>query len=136
MATFQKFDCFVQDLGSKVHALGSDSLFVALTNVSPVTTNTVLANISDLATGGGYTAGGVQVPGTTFSQAAGVATLVGDDVIFSASTGFGPFRYAVLYNAAALGKNLIGWWDYGTSISLTAGQAFTVEFGDAILTLS
>jgi hypothetical protein len=55
--------------------------------------------------------------------------VLGDPPTWTASgAGFGPFRYAVLYNDTAASKGLIGWWDYGSSISLSAGDTFTVDF--------
>jgi hypothetical protein len=36
MATFQKFNAFVENLAEKVHNLGSDTLKVMLTNTAPV----------------------------------------------------------------------------------------------------
>jgi len=36
----------------------------------------------------------------------------------------GPFRYAILYNST---NNIpIGYWDYGSSISVLAAETFTV----------
>lgn len=125
MAAFNRFNCFTEDLSKKLHNLATDSLKVYLTNTAPVVTNTVYNTPADLATGGGYTAGGAAATITSCAQTAGVTKLVLADVIFTATTGFGPFRYAVLYNDTAVGKNLIGWWDNATPTSLGAGEVFT-----------
>ena len=135
MASFQKFNQFVADVGDKVHNLNSDSLLVYLTNTAPVATNTVYNTPADLASGGGYTAGGTVVGSTAYSQSSGLASLTGSNVVFTATTGFGPFRYAVLYNNTAASKQLIGWWDYGSAVTLAASETFTVAFGATILTL-
>lgn len=58
MATFNKFNAFVQDLTRKVHNLNSDTLKILLTNVAPVATNAVKADLTEIAAGNGYTAGG------------------------------------------------------------------------------
>ncbi len=134
MATFNKFNCFVGDVGLKLHNLNTDSLKVYLTDTLPVAGNTVYNTPADLATAGGYTAGGAAV-GNGYSQAGGIGTLTGVDIVFTATTGFGPFRYAVLYNNTAAGKNLIGWWDYGSEVTLGALETFTWDVGASILTL-
>lgn len=136
MAAFQKFNVFVQDVGRKVHNLNADVLKVMLTNTAPVATNTVLANLTDLATAGGYTAGGTASAGTAYSQTAGTATLSGGNVVITATGAVGPFRYAALYNSTAAGGPLIGWYDYGSSISLATGDTFTVDLSATILTLA
>lgn len=135
MASFNKFNCFVGDVGLKLHNLNTDTLEVYLTNTAPVATNTVYNTPADLTTGGGYTAGGASVT-NAYSQTGGVGTLTGSNVVFTATTGFGPFRYAVLYNNTAVAKNLIGWWDYGSAVTLGASETFTVAFGANILTLT
>ncbi len=133
-ATFNKFDCFIGDVGLKLHNLNTDTLKVYLTNTAPVAGNTVYNTPADLSTAGGYTAGGSNVT-NTYSQTAGLGTLGGTDIVFTATTGFGPFRYAVLYNNTAAAKNLIGWWDYGSGVTLGALETFTVDFGASVLTL-
>ena len=109
-----------------------------LTNSAPVNTNTVKADLTDISAGNGYTAGGTAVTITTSAQTAGLYKLVGDDVVFTASGGsIGPFRYAVLYNDTATNDELIGWWDYSSSITLLAGETLTVDLdaSNGILTI-
>lgn len=50
------------------------------------------------------------------------------DVVFTASGSMGPFRYAILYDDTLTGDPLIGYWDYGSSITLASGETFTVDF--------
>ncbi len=125
---FNKFNGFTEDLAKKVHNLGSDSLKVYLTNTAPVATNTVYNTPADLATGGGYTAGGAAPTITSCVQTSGTVKLILADLTFTATTGFGPFRYAVLYNDTAGSKQLIGWYDYGSAVTLGALETFTVDF--------
>ena len=129
MATFNKFNSFVEALAEKVHNLGSDVIKVMLTNSAPLATNTIKANLTEIGAGNGYTAGGATVTVASSSQTSGTYKLVLNDVTFTASGGsIGPFRYAVLYNDTAASDELIGWYDYGSSISLLAGESLTVDF--------
>lgn len=126
MAAYVKYQCFVENLAEKVHNLGADALKIALTNTAPnVATHTVLADITEIGAGGGYPAGGNAPAITSSTQAAGVYKLVLADTVFTATTGFGPFRYAVLYNSTAAGGPLIAYHDYGSSISALALETFT-----------
>jgi hypothetical protein len=132
MATFNKFNQFVADIANKVHNLGSDTLKVGLTNTAPVATNTQYSNITEISAGNGYTAGGNAVTVTSSAQTSGTYKLVANNVTFTATSGsIGTFRYAVLYNATPANQNLIGWYDYGTSVTITAGNSFQVQF-DAV----
>ena len=128
MATFNKFNSFVEALAEKVHNLGSDTLKVMLTNSAPSAANTVKANITEIAAGNGYTAGGTQAVISASSQTSGTYKLVLADVVFTASGAVGPFRYVVLYNDTATNDELIAYADYGSSISLANGETFTVDF--------
>ena len=137
MAAYNKFNSFVEDEAEKVHNLGADTLRIMLTNGAPVASNTVKANLTEIGAGFGYTAGGTAVTISSSSQAAGTYSLVGADVTFTAAGGsIGPFRYAVFYNdtPTSPADPLIGWWDYGSALTLTDTESFTVDFGATILT--
>lgn len=140
MAAFNKFYPFVEALAEKVHNLGSDTLKVMLTNTAPSSANSVKTDITEISAGNGYTAGGNSAAITSSSQTSGTYKLVlGDPSTWTASGGsIGPFRYAVLYNDTAASKNLIGWWDYGSSVTLASGEQFTVDFdaSTGVLTLA
>lgn len=128
MAAFSKFNAFVADVANKVHNLGSDTLKIMLTNVAPVATNAVKADITEISAGSGYSAGGLTVTGVTSTQASGIYKLVSSaDPVLTASGTVGPFRYAVLYNSTPVAGNLIGWWDRGASITLASADTFTVD---------
>lgn len=128
MASFVKFNSFVEALAEKVHNLGSDTLKVALTNTAPNATDTQLSAITQISNGNGYTTGGTAATISSSSQTSGTYKLVLADVVFTASGSMGPFRYAVLYNDTATNDELIGYWDYGSSVTLAASETFTVDF--------
>jgi hypothetical protein len=129
MATFAKFNSFVEAVAEKVHNLGSDTLKVVLSNSAPAAANTVLADITQISNGNGYTTGGATATQTASSQSSGTYKLVCSDVTWTASGGsIGPFRYVVLYNDTASNDELIGYYDYGTTLTITNGNAFTTDF--------
>jgi hypothetical protein len=130
MASFNKFNSFVEALAEKKHDLGADTLKVLLTNTAPVATNSVKADLTEISAGNGYTAGGNTAAVTSSAQTSGTYKLVlGDPATFSASGGsIGPFQYAVLYNDTASSDELIGWWDYGSAVTLADGESFAVDF--------
>lgn len=130
MAAYNKFNAFVADLANKVHNLGADTLKVMLTNVAPVATNAVKADITDIAAGNGYSAGGTAVTITSSTQTSGTYKLLQSaNTVFTASGGtIATFRYIVLYNSTTGSGNLIGWWDSGAAQSITTGNTFTVNY--------
>jgi hypothetical protein len=136
MATYNKFNDFAEQIGLGVINLNTDVLKVYLTNAAPVATNTVYNTPADLSTGGGYTATGQDISGVWSESPAGTGSLSATDVVWTATTGFGPFRYVVLYSDTAASKNLIAWWDYGSAISLLASETFTVDFAATTLTIT
>jgi len=126
MATFNKFNSFVEAVAEKTHNLGSDQMKIALTNTAPVATNTVLANITEVS----YTnCSSRNVTTASSSQSSGTYTQVLTDLTLTASGGsVGPFRYVVLYNDTATSDELIGWWDYGSSITLADTETLLIDF--------
>jgi hypothetical protein len=138
MSDFNKFDRFALDVLEGKHNFLSHVYKVALTDTAPAAGNTVLADISQIAAGNGYAAGG-NTTTITATITAGVAKVSGSDVIFTAAGGaMGPLRYAVLYNDTAPDKPLVSWWDYGASVTLADTEQLTVRFAAAngIFTLS
>lgn len=135
MATFNKFNSFVEALAEKTHNLGSDQLVAALTNTAPNATDTVLADITQIS----YTnLSSRNITTSSSSQTSGTYKLVLADLVLTASGSVGPFRYVVIYNDTATNDELIGYYDYGSSISLANGETFTLDFDgtNGVLTLA
>lgn len=126
MATFTKFNCFTEDVAEKVHNLGSDQLTVALTNSAPVAGNTVLANITQVS----YTNLSTRnITTTSSAQTSGVYKLVLTDLRLTSTGGTtGPFQYVVIYNSTASGSPLIAYYDYGSAITIGAGNYLDIDF--------
>lgn len=137
MAAFQKFNCFVEAVAEKVHNLGSDTLKIMLTNTAPAAGNTFITDITEISAGNGYSAGGLTVTVTSSAQVSGVYKLIANDVVLTATGAVGPFRYAVLCNSSAATKELIGWWDYGSAVTMANTETFTIDLDgtNGVLTL-
>lgn len=141
MASFNKFNQFVEDLAKKVHNLNSDTIKVYLSNATPdAAADLIKSDLAEISAGNGYTAGGNTAAFSSGAQTSGTYKLVlSDPTTWTASGGsIGPFRYAVLYNATATNSPLIGWWDYGSSVTLADGEQFTVDLDqtNGVLTLA
>ena len=138
MATYNKFHSFTEAVAEGKHNLGANVLNVMLTNTAPLATNATKSQLVEITAGNGYTAGGSQAAQSSSAQTTGVYKLVLADVVFSATGAIGPFRYAVLYDNTATNKELIAWWDYGSSLTLNNGETFTVDFDatNGVLTIT
>lgn len=149
MASFTKVNVFVKDLAEGKHDFANDVLKVALFNADPTasaTTYTALAAISNNELGNdgtAYPTTGKQATLGSSTQTGGTYKLVLNDVVFTAASndlgGNGDsFRYVVLYNSTDSNKPIIGYYDYGSNVTISAGNTFTVDFdGSAgVLTLA
>ena len=142
-STFYKFNQFVEDLGKILHnlATGGDALMILLTNTVPNAVDTIVdtttgtctvkatSNAAEIAAASGYAKGGSQVTSQQYIQTSGTAKLYGVKVVFTAGASIGPFRYAVLYNnskGTTSTRPVIGWFDYGSAVTLGIGETFTV----------
>jgi hypothetical protein len=129
MAVFNKFDSFVEAVAEKLHNLGSDQLVIALSNVAPIATNTQLSNITQIT----YTNLSTRnLTTSASSQTSGLYKLVIADITLTSTGGStGPFRYITIYNDTSTNDLLIGWYDYGTSLTLNSGESLAVDFDGA-----
>lgn len=127
MATYNKFQSFVEALAEKVHNLGSDQLVVALTAAAnaPVNTNTQLTDLTQIS----YTNLSTRnITTSSSAQASGTYKLVLTDLVLTASGTVATFRYVVIYNDTATNDELICWFDYGGNVDLANGETFTLDF--------
>ena len=142
MASFTKVNDFVVNLANAMD-LDSDTLAVALTNTDPaagtdVTAdgNGVLANISEIT----YTnLSSRTLANVSSTQTSGTYKLSADDLTLTASGGtVADFCYVLVYNdtPTSPADPVIGYYDYGSSLTLNDGDTFTIDFGsNGILTL-
>lgn len=138
MPALQKFNGLAKAVLNGVHKFATDTFKVALTNAAPAAAAALLADVTQI-NGGAYTAGGYVLDGVTLSDAAGVAKVAITDEVITASGGtIGALRYAVVYNDTAAGKPLVGYVDYGSSITLADGETLTLDFDPdtGVLTLT
>ena len=138
MASYVKFQSFVEKLAEKVHDLGSDDLTVALTTNAnaPANTDDVLADLTEVV----YTncSSRVLIVATS-AEAAGVYKLVINDLVLTASGGtVGPFQWVIIYNDTATNDDLICYFDYGSEITLADGETLTLDFdaGNGLLQIT
>jgi hypothetical protein len=147
MATFNKLNGFVEHVAEGVHNLGSGQIVVALSNTAPgsestpptgAATTCILANVTQIS----YTnLSSRNVTTSASAQSAGTYKLTLTDLVLTASGGsVGPFRYVYLYNdtPTSPADPLIGYYDYGSSITLADTESFTIDFDAAngVLTLA
>lgn len=130
------FDDLAEQIGRGVHLFHSHTFKLALTNSAPnAATNTVLADITQISNGGGYTGGaggGYAVASPNYSESGGVATFTFTDHVITATGGaIATFRYVVLYNDSATSPAdaLIGYLDYGSGLTLADTETLTVDLG-------
>ena len=139
MATFNKVNDFVKNAVHNMD-LESDQIVIALTNTAPASEssnpaadgNGVLGNLTQVS----YSnlSGDRNVTTSSSSQTSGVYKLVLADKTLTASGGsIGPFRYVYLFNdtVTSPADPLIGYYDYGSSLTLNNGDSFTVDFSAA-----
>ena len=138
MATFTKVNDFVENAVHNMD-LESDQIVIALSNTAPGSEssnpsadgNGVLANVTEAT----YTnLSSRNVTTTSSGQASGVYKLVLADLTLTSTGGTtGPFRYIYVYDDTVTtpADPLIGYYDYGSSITLNDGDSLTIDFSEA-----
>lgn len=135
MATFTKFNAFVEALAEKKHDLANDQLVVALcaAGSAPVATNSVLADLTQIS----YTnLSSRNITTTSSSQTSGTYSLVLQDLTLTASGSVATFRYVVIYNDTATNDDLIAFYDYGSNVTMANTETFLIDFGANLFTLT
>lgn len=132
--TFVTFHEFPFNLGNGAVDLDSHAFKAVLSNTAPsVANDDELADIVQIADGNGYTVGGLALTSVTFSEeSAGTGRWIFTcaDFQWNASGGsIGPFRYIVIYSDTSTGDKLVGYFDFGSSVTIPDGSFFLVDIG-------
>ena len=136
MATYNKFQCFVEDICEKKHNLASDTLKVAFSNASNAPSASDDVKLADITTIATTNLDSVTLTVSSSSQTSGTYKLVVADLTMTASADVGPFQYVIIYNDTHLDKPLIAWYDYGSEVTLAANDTFKLDFGTELFSLS
>lgn len=138
MATFVRPDIFSKNLCDKILDLDTDSMrwaLVANANAPVVGTTNTIANVTQIAAGGGYTqwaGGGVGGFGASLSalSQSGASTLfrLSAPSVFTASGAVGTFRWPILIDdtPTSPADPVIGWLDHGSDITMAATDTYTL----------
>lgn len=122
--------------------VGSDQFVIALTNTAPASEssnptadgNGVIANLTQIS----YTnCSSRNVTTASSAQTSGTLNVSLTDLTLTASGGsVGPFRYVYLYDDTLAGDPLVGYWDYGSSITLADTETLDIDFAANTLTVA
>jgi hypothetical protein len=127
MAAYNKFTPAVENLLEGINA-GTDSWAIKLGTA----VNQAAGTFTEVANGNGYTTGGVALVIASATQAAGVYTLTFTTPAVPTWTASGAgfsVQYVILADTTA-GVN-VGYYDYGSSQAVAAGETFTVTLTNA-----
>ncbi len=141
MATFQKYDQFAVDLAAGVHTLttAGSLLKIALSNTAPtVATDALLSNAAEIAYTNCDLVAQQDTANVGSETPAGTWDVAGTDIIVTATGAVATFQYVILWNDTPTSPldPLIGFWDYGSGVTLANGETFTVDFGASIFTVT
>jgi len=136
MATYNKFQCFVEDLAEGKHNLGSDTLKVAFSNATNAPSASAHVKLADITTIAAPAVDTTTLTVSSSSQTSGTYKLVVADLTMTASADVGPFQYVIIYNDTATDDPLICYFDYGSEVTLASGDTFKLDFGTELFSLA
>lgn len=133
MASLNKFNNTAARVARGIYDFSTDQIAFALTNSAPSAGAITLGDINQIPDSGGYTSAGLDVITSAFDVSDPlVAKLVLTDYKLIASGGaIGPFRYVVIFDRTVTSGGspyLVGWADYGLSITLAVNESLTLDF--------
>jgi hypothetical protein len=132
MATYNKFQDFVEALGLGEHNLSTGVFKVYLTNNTPsASADADKADLAGITEEYTYVAEDIQ---NGWSETAGTATMTAVDVVITATGGaLEAFQYVPIYNDTHTSDGLMCWADYGEEITLLEDETFTIDFGVSLM---
>ena len=136
MATYTKFQQFVEDLAHGVHNFDSDTIKVALSDASNAPSASADAVLADITTIAAPAVNSVTLTKSSSGQTSGTYKYVPNDLTMTASGAVGPFRYVIVYNDTAANDELICFFDYGSDVTLAPGDTFKLDFGTELFSLA
>ena len=136
MATYTKFQQFVEDLAHGVHNFDSDTIKVALSNASNAPSASADVKLADITTVSTANLDSVTLTKSSSGQTTGTYKYIPNDLTMTASGAVGPFQYVIIYNDTAANKELICYFDYGTQVTLASGDTFKLDFGTELFSLA
>ena len=137
MATFTRNNDFAKHLANKIFDLDTDVIRWVLSNTAPtVSTTFLLSDVTQIATGGGYTqmtdgAGGILATFSALTQSTAAANVATTGNVFTATGAVGPFRYIILVDDTPTSplNPVLGWLDHGTAITMANTDTYTIPSG-------
>lgn len=142
MATFVKYESGIEQFFNKVSdGFGAtDTWKVAICTDAPVVaTDTVIADVTQIAGSNGYTTGGASI-GFSSSRSGATITATAVDVVFTASGGnLGASttgRYFPHYDdtPTSPADPLVCYYDYGSTFTVADTETMTVDYGASFWT--
>ena len=143
MATFNKVNDLAIDIMNRVHNFSTHTFKYGLSNTDPgsessdprATGNARMANVTEISYSN--VSENREVSGITLAQGSDDATVDGDDEVLTASGGsVGPFQYVWLFNETAADNPIIGYWDYGSALTLNDGETLTISIPTVLLNVT
>lgn len=141
MATYNKFEAFVEDLAEGKHNFDAagDVMKIYATNATPsASLDAVKADLAEITPQNGYPAGGSDIQNAT-SRTGGTLSVTAVDVTWTASGGsFGPFQWVPIYNdtQTSPADPLVCWYADTQARTITDGSSYTIDFGTELFTLT
>lgn len=137
-SSLTKHNQYIEDLHHQVHDWSSDAFTVYLCAAAnaPVAGNSVLADLTEIT----YTNLSSRVLSTTTnSQTSGTYTFLFTDLTLTASGGAAnAFRYVGIYNDTPSSPTdpLIGFYDYGSDLTLAEDESLLIDWTTSTYTAS
>jgi len=136
MATYTKFQQFVEDLAHGVHNFDSNTIKVALSSAANAPSASDDAVLGDITTIAAPAVDSVTLTKSSSGQTSGTYKYVPNDLTMTASGAVGPFQYVIIYNDTAANDPLICYFDYGSEVTLAKDDTFKLDFGTELFSLA